>query len=215
MRHGFASPGRLFVGRFLPAIVMAIAGLGVATAQNVAAQRPNADGHVTTHVEPIELRGSSYRALRESIERHARKSTDGAAGTTRITFRPATTYQRRNALCQVRQAAVDLEIDTQLPSWNQPADASCRAIQAWRRYSRYVEAHEKRHEQIARAFREKMVAVVRKIDPAVSCDRLRERVHNAMLSVSEKHDAAQKAFDRTERSRAQRLMRGHLGKVLQ
>lgn len=164
------------------------------------------NGVVTIGVEPFIIGGSTIEELRENIRRRAGKEDmKGATGTTRISFVPEVVYEERNHTCRIERAAINLNVTMALPSWNRPEGVGTRADRAWSNFIAYIEAHEQRHVEIAREYRERMVKAVQALTPTATCERLRDGVAATMQAVARQHDAEQRGFDDRERARSSKM----------
>ncbi len=78
---------------------------------------------------------------------------------------------------------------------------------AWRRFARYLEAHEARHAAIAAGFRRTMLDELEAIGLMADCPMLGREAVAIVAKVERQHDEAQNAFDRQEKERSSLLGR--------
>ena len=169
--------------------------------------RASADVHTQVQTYPIE--GRTADDLRVAMIKASRALGSGAHGAASATFKftPQLRYQEIDDGCILSDVRVRLDATVTLPEWVSSRGADEATVSAWRRFERYVKAHEARHEAIAADYRRIMVQELAGIGLLADCPTVGQEAVRIVADVERQHDDAQLAFDREERDRSSLLGR--------
>lgn len=168
-----------------------------------------AEGIIVSHIETYNIEGQSVDDLRVAIIDATRSQRGGSHGAASATFKftPQLNYREIDQSCILTDVKVRLDITIVLPEWISSHGADEATVASWRRFERYLRAHEERHAAIAAGFRETMVEELQAIGVMTDCPTLGREVVAVVGEVERQHDEAQNAFDRRERGRSALLSR--------
>ncbi|WP_062213145.1 DUF922 domain-containing protein [Aureimonas sp. AU12] len=168
-----------------------------------------AEDFVDGRVETYPIHGQTRQELRDAITQASGALGNGAHGAASATFKfvPQLDYLESENGCVLSDVRVRLEAAITLPEWVSSRGADEATVGAWRRFERYVKAHEARHEAIAADFRRTMERELEAIGVMESCPALGREAVAMVADVERMHDEAQIAFDREERIRSSLLGR--------
>ncbi|MBB4000097.1 DUF922 domain-containing protein [Aureimonas pseudogalii] len=190
----------------MTAVRKAIVGAIVAVVGSVPAL---ADPNIVSRIETYPIEGRDADELRMAIIEASRALGNGAHGAASATFRftPQLSYLEVREGCVLDRVSVRLDATVTLPEWVSSRGADEATVGAWRRFARYVKAHEARHEAIAAEYRQIMVQELEAIGASSDCPALGREIVAVVADVERMHDQAQVAFDRDERDRSSLLGR--------
>ncbi|WP_162141964.1 DUF922 domain-containing protein [Aureimonas ureilytica] len=160
-------------------------------------------------VKTYPIQGRTSEELRDTIIQASRALGNGAHGAASATFKfvPLLDYRESENGCVLSDVRVRLEAAITLPEWVSSRGADEATVGAWRRFERYVRAHEARHEAIAADFRRTMERELEAIGVMESCPALGREAVAVVADVERMHHEAQISFDREERVRSSLLGR--------
>lgn len=163
-----------------------------------------ADAYVETRIQHYAISGQSADELRTAIIEASRSLGGGRHGAASASFKfaPELSYQMVGKSCFLADVKVRLVATITLPEWASAKGADENTSAAWRRFARYLEAHEARHAAIAAGFRKTMLDALEAIGVMADCTMLGREAVAVVADVERQHDEAQNAFDRQEKERS-------------
>ncbi|MEM8796665.1 MAG: DUF922 domain-containing protein [Pseudomonadota bacterium] len=148
------------------------------------------------------MRGKNTVQIFKDFQRRspikAKGENDATLGVATIQFTPEVQYVTKNGRCRVGTATVTADVTIHLPRWANYKGASEVNQRRWDRFVADIKDHELTHAAIARKYADR---IQRKIESFLSrpdCETLENALAQAALSLLEKHDREQRAFDERE-----------------
>jgi predicted secreted Zn-dependent protease len=172
--------------RFSPALVLLVAVAGIAA-------KPS----ISRRVEHYDVRGSSLRALRASIDRSGPRDAAGekADALTEWQVRWKYAFESRRGSCVLTSFEASLEITMLLPRWRNRRSGTELAAR-WDRYLRALIEHEEGHAEIAEEAVEAVQERGESIRPASSCGELARNLRSAAGAVLREYRKRELEYDR-------------------
>ena len=176
--------------RCLAGLLMLSSGLG------------HAEIHITEQVALYAVDGKDVSAAIAEMNRIGPQSDDGQRrwGITRYRLGWQFRHRRDEPDCRAEPLAVELSLETVLPSWRQRDQATPDQQANWAILSRALAAHEEGHARIARQCAEALQQALNKVAQAPDCKLLRQQLSTAGETSLDACDARHADYDQRTRN---------------
>lgn len=155
---------------------------------------------VEAHELLYDVTGTTAAELREAMLRHGLVAESGRPVYGRHRWRARWSYRGQHGIgtCALRDARVQLTLETTLPRWRAPADAPAALVAEWGDFVRALDAHEREHRRLSlEAGRE--IARALRTNAAGSCAVVGEQANAAARHVIEAYRGHNRAYDDSTR----------------
>jgi predicted secreted Zn-dependent protease len=105
-------------------------------------------------------------------------------------------YRGKDGTCSVSEVHVSTQVTVTLPAWEPSEGTSQTLIDQWQAYMDALRMHEQGHVAIALASGEELLATLRALPSAPSCDALQARVSDITEGVLDECRAQHVAYDK-------------------
>jgi predicted secreted Zn-dependent protease len=158
-------------------------------------------GRVDRHVDVIhyDVEGTTVAELAEALQ--ARGPSLGGRrffGLTQWTLNAEYTWAEGDTGCSVERLVVRVATTITLPRWQPPRGAPPELVQAWARFSRALETHEREHQRLAEEAAEAIrweLATFR----LPSCANAEARARQVVATIVEDYNRRNEAYDQRTR----------------
>lgn len=133
-------------------------------------------------------------------------SNGGHPGATRLTFSGGVKYDESKRGCRVASASYHVKANVMLPRWLNRPKGEQGLVFVWDTLARDIKRHEESHIIIAKNHARMIEEEVVRLPPAPDCKALQKNVDALTETVMDRHDAAQRQFDRIEARGFERRM---------
>jgi predicted secreted Zn-dependent protease len=161
---------------------------------------------VRIRYEYYDVSGRSAHELRQCMNRHENRWTDGTPYDALTTWKVKSDYnlEEENGLCRVAFVKVSVDIVHKLPRWVNRSEATPELVERWDRYLRAVMIHEEGHKNfgiLAASETEKAISGMRAIG---GCEELRGLVETRVDDLIDRIKKQEREYDnRTDHGRLQ------------
>ncbi|MEM6464429.1 MAG: DUF922 domain-containing protein [Pseudomonadota bacterium] len=130
-----------------------------------------------------------------------------AIGTTETRMTPRVKTRRDDGSCQIENADVKLDLTVTLPQWSELSRADGRTRSAFESLSGHVEWHEQQHVEISQDYAARIEKALAELPAEETCRELMAKARVMFKAMFEEHNAAQRAFDASEREAIETRLR--------
>lgn len=128
-------------------------------------------------------------------------------GVASIKMIPEVKFQEKNGRCHIANAIVDVDVIIHLPRWANYRSANKFAKLSWDSLFAEIKKHELVHAEIARDYGRRIQTKIASIGSRSTCEKLERVIARHSHRLLERHDKAQRKFDRVEQRRMRRERR--------
>lgn len=128
-------------------------------------------------------------------------------GVASIKMLPEVKFLEKNGRCHIDKATVDVDVIIHLPRWANYRRANKFAKLSWDNLFAEIKKHELVHAEIARDYGKRIQTKIASIGSRSNCAKLESVIARHSQRLLNKHDKAQRKFDRVEQRRMLRERR--------
>lgn len=128
-------------------------------------------------------------------------SHQATLGVASIKLLPEVEFGEKNGRCRVLKSKVTVDVIIHLPRWANYRRANKFAKQSWDKLFADIKKHELVHAKIAKDFGTQIQNKIESLGSRSSCSSLERVVSRSSQRLLNKHDRAQRKFDRREQKR--------------
>lgn len=152
---------------------------------------------VTLQEQTYDVEGSTAQALTEQMKQLGPTDANGdhSDAYTRWFVTWTFAFARGPEGCRIADAHVKVHVNTMLPSWSAPGDATADLPARWRKFSDALALHERGHLQIGVHSGQEIRQAMLALPPTGSCDTVEGEANEIARAIVTLHNAYDRDYD--------------------